>query len=157
MPPLCVHHMQPLCPSIAATVPINYSHCAHQIQPLCPSYANIVLIICSQCAHPVPIKCSHCGHKMQPLCPSNVATVPIKYSHCAPCPPITVPPVRLLSWWPWRLPRWSSVGTGGGAALINNQREPPLSGEQRISSPLLASDQRLFMFTSLGSLPRDQP
>ena len=37
------------------------------------------------------------------------------------------------------LPWWSSVAIRGGAALINNQRKPPLSGEPPIGSPLLTS------------------
>ncbi|PIO15642.1 hypothetical protein AB205_0212170 [Aquarana catesbeiana] len=103
--------MQPLCPSNAATVPINCSHCAHQTQPLCPSYAAIVPIICSHCAHQmqplcpsfavtVPIKCSHCAHRMQPLCPSIAAIpiVPIICSHLCPSYAATVPTAPPHSW-----------------------------------------------------------
>ncbi|PIO33219.1 hypothetical protein AB205_0109880, partial [Aquarana catesbeiana] len=83
----CTNQSLPLCPSIAATVPISCSHCAlkrshcaHQmLLPLCPS---IVATVPSNAAT-APINCCHCAHQLQPLCPSIAATVPINCSHCA--------------------------------------------------------------------------
>ncbi|PIO09114.1 hypothetical protein AB205_0115770 [Aquarana catesbeiana] len=73
---------EPLCPSNAATVPINCSHCAQQTQPLCPSYAatrayHMQPLVLFKCSHLWPSYAAICARHMQRL-------VPIKCSHLCP-------------------------------------------------------------------------
>ncbi|PIO15523.1 hypothetical protein AB205_0112190 [Aquarana catesbeiana] len=72
--------MQPLCPLIAASMPINCHYCAHQLLPVCPSIAASVPInccyLCPLIAASMPINCRYSAHQLLPVCPSIAATVP---------------------------------------------------------------------------------